>query len=1260
MSWGAWAITRTDEAHPVARLEAAIQRLLERHGADAPDVIAPMLDCVAFPLVEALKSRKASAATVELVCRCLRLVVEPGARSQEYRMPPPLLQHLLFELPLVGSTRVRLPPGVGPIALADAAGAHEDVKLAIVLLLRAVLSAEANVRDRTGACSIDFGALQIQPVLSHNIAMLLDWAAAEKSLEIRLAALESVGAMAGVVADPECIARFMPGIVLCTSKIALQGEKQNHRLVVAALDLLGTVVEATLSDSVSADFCDASASVQDALTRLQASAARETDSSAPQRAARRDTQSENASTMQLSETVRSKSWHETSSSNVSLVLHKIAKARLSHHPATRRAVGNLAARLFRTCSVSLSEALPFMVDTLVLLDADAAENGTAACEPFTQSQISTAALRATATASPETAHRIGDRLATVLEEFLRAVQSGDETQILEAILLSNGYMLILQERSSVALQQSARALVCGIVRLLDFDLEGVRVVEERHASFGAALALMESSPTARLDEQVVFARPTRRFKTFRDPRILAQTRRLCRLAARFGDAEMLVDEFSELLADRAQQAGALFAINEMCLGACGVDFDPPDNAAFTAKGDAARLVHAVVARYLSQPFIEFPTNISDGRLFSKSSASASTSLQSGAISWPSMTVKDMNQTILANSLVLEGLGMMASVLSPEDATFVMIDAMYPILEKLGDRNHAVSDAAAWALQQFAKTCAAPPELQARVQQHALVPAHVPQPTISSLVLSNVDYLIDAVSRRLQHLHMNPLAPKVLTAAIRVTGADLVGPLLSDCIDQLLDVLDDLGTAGLGGGQLLADHVRVDVELLDLSDPGLAGEVLGVFYALIEAMFRSESVLEPIGAARIDKPYHALSSNQETGDVVQMDAALGIPSCSPEIRAYFVQRGQVKGSGDAEPPDEHKSVTAREYFEQRIREKEAARSSAAGLREDGHRRDGDDGDAANNADDEEAADDDDNMQPADRDDPPPTPFELAAKQMLSKAIHFLSSDSPVLRARVIRMMRMGLPLLRARPTDLNPLVHAMWPKLMHRCQDSHHFVVLEAVMTVGAIAAVAPDFVRKRISEDVLPQFVKLLRKLQAGVIASARPAAGARSIGGSAPVAAAVLKKRKQLVEKGVSGVTDRHHISDHLSTSTVENRLFLASLETIELISRTVTLQRHDQDQIAAVLMGFLNTRLYSAAVSDLAERLLVGFVNAGAGDWIWALALIASGSKNLGVPIAAASDLAVTEITPGVLTSFMPFGTPADFASRAQQLLRSYALAL
>ncbi|GAA5976862.1 hypothetical protein JCM10908_005654 [Rhodotorula pacifica] len=120
--------------------------------------------------------------------------------------------------------------------------------------------------------------------------------------------------------------------------------------------------------------------------------------------------------------------------------------------------------------------------------------------------------------------------------------------------------------------------------------------------------------------------------------------------------------------------------------------------------------------------------------------------------------------------------------------------------------------------------------------------------------------------------------------------------------------------------------------------------------------------------------------------------------------------------------------------------------------------------------------------------PPTRTQVVTAQILSKALYFLSHESPFLRARVLSLIASAVPLLSLpdldaadpaanRTSDLMPVIHRAWPYILNRLSDHEPYVVVEAAGLVESLARNVGDYMSRRIVDDVWPRFKTLLGRL---------------------------------------------------------------------------------------------------------------------------------------------------------------------------------------
>lgn len=103
----------------------------------------------------------------------------------------------------------------------------------------------------------------------------------------------------------------------------------------------------------------------------------------------------------------------------------------------------------------------------------------------------------------------------------------------------------------------------------------------------------------------------------------------------------------------------------------------------------------------------------------------------------------------------------------EDFRPELVDALYPILERLGSSNPN--------LQSHAITCL------------SIVSQACKYSDPAALIVDNADYLINSISLKLNTFSISPQAPQVLVMIIRLCGAPLI-PYLDDVVESIFSIL----------------------------------------------------------------------------------------------------------------------------------------------------------------------------------------------------------------------------------------------------------------------------------------------------------------------------------------------------------------------------------------------------------------------------------------------------------------------------------------
>ncbi|MBN3322625.1 TTI1 protein, partial [Atractosteus spatula] len=115
-----------------------------------------------------------------------------------------------------------------------------------------------------------------------------------------------------------------------------------------------------------------------------------------------------------------------------------------------------------------------------------------------------------------------------------------------------------------------------------------------------------------------------------------------------------------------------------------------------------------------------------------------------------------------------------------------------------------------------------------------------------------------------------------------------------------------------------------------------------------------------------------------------------------------------------------------------------------------------------------------------------PHIAIAKEVMERCIHLLSDPSLQLRLKVLDVLELSVGVLRSRERELLPMAHRVWPPLLRRLTGDDPLAVLRAFRVLCTLGESCGDFLRSRVSREVLPQVTGSLVK-QATVSAKAGP-----------------------------------------------------------------------------------------------------------------------------------------------------------------------------
>ncbi|KAF9937101.1 TEL2-interacting protein 1 [Mortierella alpina] len=418
-------------------------------------------------------------------------------------------------------------------------------------------------------------------------------------------------------------------------------------------------------------------------------------------------------------------------------------------------------------------------------------------------------------------------------------------------------------------------------------------------------------------------------------------------------------------------------------------------------------------------------------------------------------IYDHNTDVMLQCLLLEGIASIAVILGSEDFEMELYRTLYILLEQLGDQESAlVRDTAEACLEHVAFVC-----------QYE---------SIGDLIQANYDYVIQQVSQRIVFLGTNPKTPQVLCALIRVVGPPAIA-MLEDSVTEIFEALDHWKSqedeVGEGLLKSLCEIVHVMALAVEASDASLKTDQKnssaaskrdsGILMMLPGMEEFSHSDKASVEVAEFARRYRVLVQEMSGSSQAEADAMEEeMKDMTPEqIRDYFLRLTKDAEQEQSTLTEDAPADTTDDPMEKML--KEAAGEESLSL--------------------DELRDAIPKPPPKDAEPEPPTKHEQLCLRILDKAGYFLTSDSPRMRILALEAIQRAIVVLRDRPTELNPAIHAFWPAmvsrvLMRRSNSTEVFYVsLRAIEVVTALAENCSEFLSRHLMNDVWPFILKALQ-----------------------------------------------------------------------------------------------------------------------------------------------------------------------------------------
>lgn len=418
------------------------------------------------------------------------------------------------------------------------------------------------------------------------------------------------------------------------------------------------------------------------------------------------------------------SWLKATTAQIKLALAHVIQIRRHRRAEVQDAILELCVMVIEACQATLQDSLSIMVETAVVL-SELDSSGTPNAAYSTLTHL--------ATTYPTVLSILKDSLHSWLTSFPRTMQGNDETVKQHAIRqISTAFQILSHVQSSSNLLTTSLASgLCDSV-----------AVAVNHA---ASVQPLTQDPTNNFSLDVI----SQNTKALSFPPILLEHRSQQQT---LGDLQSMINMLN---VSSSGPDVARSIVNRMH-GAVGNSIIAPFWLALTFVNNSQRT--SSFDEFISSDLVEGP-----------SSSAAGIIEELYCISLPMISDPGADNELdwRASALAMEAIALEAQQIGKAFRPELM-DALYPTLQFLASGNPH--------LQRHAMTCL------------NLVTEACQYPDVSTMIMDNVDYLVNAVGLKLNTFDVSPYPPQVLLMMVKLCGARLI-PYLDDLVDAVFGMLD---------------------------------------------------------------------------------------------------------------------------------------------------------------------------------------------------------------------------------------------------------------------------------------------------------------------------------------------------------------------------------------------------------------------------------------------------------------------------------------
>ena len=636
--------------------------------------------------------------------------------------------------------------------------------------------------------------------------------------------------------------------------------------------------------------------------------------------------------------VLSPSWLKASTAQIKLALSNVIHLRKHKSQEVRDALNQLCLRLLDECHETLSQSVPMLVETSMTLDSNANEDESPSMKT---SLVDLAMIYSD----------IGLQIKSVVYNWVtslpRKMQSNDENaKILALKQISGAHKLFarLDLESSVLESSLASALRDCITLNLDATKTSSYVKETAFSiESQAALALIKSSSAMQHFRPIFYANQHQR---------------------------EIFDSLKNLVANSGNQNTRLNLARDMLDYARGGMTGTPFISSFWLASE--------MLKSLSQSEKELNEFLES----SITSSAAQNDFQEELYTFAVIALAESedNTDWRVQAVALEVVAHVAQQQKEKFRT-ELIDVLYLITQSLGSAYPQLREHAITTLNKIAIACA--------------------YKSTGDMIIDNADYMVNAISLRLNTFDISPAAPQVLVMMIRLTGPSLL-LYLDDVVGSIFAALDNFH----GYSMLVESLFSVLGEIVTI---GSKSNLLEIEPTPAISQFQPRSI-----PPTIDDIISALISKRQQPEIENVLLHQDFPQTPWKSAKTLLDEATIKTPDEDEEDDRKSSLEspASEEMSNRL-----------------------------------------------------TKTQTLICRITQQTQHHLTSSSPHLRTNLLKLVATSILSLPSSSVDFLPLINDIWPVVLARLYDTEPYVSIAAAEALSAICKPAGDFLNTRIQTE---------------------------------------------------------------------------------------------------------------------------------------------------------------------------------------------------